>query len=588
MKFFKSILASCLGVILAFVVVLVVGGIIAGAIAKGGKKAKPVKANSVLMLQLNHKIPEQTNNLETDLSFKNENVLGLHAITKAIQAAKEDKNIKGIYLKTEGLSAPWATDFALRKAIKDFKTSGKFVMAYSKSYSNKSYYLASVADEVYFNPLGFFDFRGFGTTIMFMKDMLDRIGVKAQVHYVGKYKSATEPLRFNKMSDNNRKQIHEFLEPMYNIFLKDIAESRGKTVTELKDIANEFKIRQPEDAVKYGLVDKVAYHDEVLTALRKKLGLEEKEKIKTVSIEAYADSKKIKPDYSIKEKIGVIYAEGEIKTGKVKPGQIGDDKYAKWIRKMRKNDKIKAIVLRVNSPGGSALASENIWREVKMAKDAGKPVVVSMGDYAASGGYYISCAADTILAEPNTITGSIGVFGIIPDMSELMNEKLGIHYDTVRTGKFSTGLTPVFPLTDEEGNIIQDLINNMYSVFLQRVADGRGMTVEQVHEIAQGRVWTGEKAMELGLVDGMGNLDDAIEIAANLAGLDQYRLTEYPKVKDPFQRIIDEILHKDDDSGVEAFMQSELGDLYPIYQQVKSIKDMDRVQARLPYYLDIH
>ena len=416
----------------------------------------------------------------------------------------------------------------------------------------------------------------------FFKNMLDKIGVNMQVTYAGNYKSATEPFRLTEMSPENRKQVREFVESLYDSYLSGIGESRKLTVTELKDIANGWKIRNPEDAVKMGLVDVAGYKDQLMAEMRKKMGLEDDDKIPFLDLADYYMSEEMDQGYSA-DQIAVVYAEGSIQGGEGQPGLITDEQYVKWLEKIRKDDDIKAVVLRVNSPGGSALASENIWRELKLIKEAGKPIVVSMGDFAASGGYYISCMADSIYAEPTTLTGSIGVFSMMPNVEELFEEKLGITFDTVKTGQYSTSLTPFYAWTDPEHQIMQADVNEIYETFLQRVAEGRGMTRDQVHEIAQGRVWTGEKALQLGLVDGLGGMEQALTTAASLAGIDDYWTKEYPVVKDPIKQFMETFM--DDEEDIRSRMISrelggEYGDLYDYYRDMRSAQG---VQARLPF-----
>ena len=416
----------------------------------------------------------------------------------------------------------------------------------------------------------------------FFKNMLDKIGVNMQVTYAGNYKSATEPFRLTEMSPENREQVREFVESLYDSYLSGIGESRKLTVTELKDIANGWKIRNPEDAVKMGLVDVAGYKDQLMAEMRKKMGLEDDDKIPFLDLADYYMSEEMDPGYSA-DQIAVVYAEGSIQGGEGQPGLITDEQYVKWLEKIRKDDDIKAVVLRVNSPGGSALASENIWRELKLIKEAGKPIVVSMGDFAASGGYYISCMADSIYAEPTTLTGSIGVFSMMPNAEELFEEKLGITFDTVKTGQYSTSLTPFYAWTDPEHQIMQADVNEIYETFLQRVAEGRGMTRDQVHEIAQGRVWTGEKALQLGLVDGLGGMEQALTTAASLAGIDDYWTKEYPVVKDPIKQFMETFM--DDEEDIRSRMISrelggEYGDLYDYYRDMRSAQG---AQARLPF-----
>jgi protease-4 len=582
-QFFKFLFASCLGVMLAGLLLVGIGSLVVTQLASQANKPKDIKPNTVLHLTFDDPVPEQTNNLEINpFEFSQENTLGLTAITDAIARAAEDDDIKGIYLEVDGLVGMGLANVSvLRKSLKDFKESGKFIVAYSKYYSQGAYYLSSVADEMLINPLGMIDFRGFAAQIPFFKDMLDKVGVEMQVFYAGKFKSATEPYRLNEMSEENRLQVRAYLEGIYENYLEDIAAGRPLSTSELRKLANDYTGLDPQAAADAGMVDQVGYRDVALDILRNKLGLDEDEKIPMVSVNAYDRSNPADKDYSVKDKIAVIYAEGTIVDGKGEAGSVGDDKYMDFVRKARKDDKVKAIVLRVNSPGGSALASENIWRELKLAKEAGKPVVVSMGDYAASGGYYISAMADSIFAEANTLTGSIGVFLVIPNTSELMEDKIGIHFDSVKTGDYSHGITSIYPLSTGEQMLLQKRTDNMYETFLSRVAEGRNMSRDSVHAIAQGRVWTGEAAMNVGLVDRIGGIDQALAAAADLAGLESYRTTEYPKVKEPIQQLMEEFLGEE---NVKAQLLSHFG-LKGYTEQIRFLNDIQGIegaQARLP------
>lgn len=511
-------------------------------------------------------------------------ILGLHDIVSAIEHAKTNDKVKGIYLDLSGAPDGRATASSIREALVDFKSEGKFIVAYSKYYSQGTYYIASLADEVLMNPLGGVDFLGFSAEVPFFKDMLDRLGIKMQVYYAGQFKSATEPFRRYDMSEQNRLQVREYLEGMYSLYLRDISESRNIPVTELRNLANTWALRDAKDAVKYNFVDQLAYDDEVIDNLKERLGLEKDDKLKTISLEAYQAGNKKKTSYKVKDKIAVVYAEGSIVDGQGEEGSIGGDKYASIIRKIREDEKFKALVLRVDSPGGSGLASDIMWRELTLAKEQGLPVIVSMGDLAASGGYYIACMADSIFAQPNTITGSIGVFGMIPSLQNMMDEKIGIKFDSVKTGPFSHGITPVFDITEEEGQVIQQSVEDFYDIFLTRVAEGRNMTKGAVHEVAQGRVWTGEKAAKIGLVDALGDLNDAIAVAADKAGLDEYRISEYPKIKDPLQKYIDKFMGSEDQ--VKVMLETEISEYFPYFHYIKELKEMKGVQARLPFVLN--
>ena len=588
-QFIKFVFASCLGVIVAgvalfFILFTVIGGIASSATA--GKSVK-VEPNSVLVMRLNQIVPERTNNLPMNpFEFEQNDVVGLHDMVKYIDHAKSDKNIKAIYMDLSQLQVGQATASTIRKALLDFKLSGKPIYAYGHYYSQGAYYMASVADSIYVSPMGSVEYVGFGVTLAFFKEMLDKLGVDMQIFYAGQFKSATEPFRLNKMSDQNRLQVREYLDGMYEIFRNDIATSRGLTTAELTDIANNYRIRTAEDALKYKLVDRVAYQDEVNLVMKSKLGLEKDDKLKTVSFGDYTKAVTLPASLGEKDKIAVVYAEGTINDGSTTPGEINGDNYVSILRKIRQDKSVKALVLRVNSGGGSALASERIWREIELIREKGIPVVATMGDVAASGGYFILAGADSIFAEPNTLTGSIGVFGILPSTQKLFNDKLGIYFDTVRTNTYATSFTPTYKLSPQEFAILQEGVETTYDRFLNIVAQGRKMTKEAVHEVAQGRVWTGVKAKELGLVDALGGLPAAIESAANLADLSSYRLVEYPKTKDPLTQFLDQIMNRDADNVKMALIQSEMGEMYGFYKYIKEMKELKGAQMRLPFHME--
>ncbi len=588
MTFFKTIMASCLGVVLAgivlFGILFMVG---ASAASSAMNKKSIVKTNSVLKLTLKDPIPELTGNAEsTGFSLEDQKVVGLHDLMAALKHAKTDDKIKGLLLDLSSVGTGRAGASNLRDAILDFKESGKFVYAHSTYYTQGTYYLASAADKVYVHPLGGVDFLGFSATVPFLKDMLDRLEIDMQVFYAGQFKSATEPYRRYNMSEQAKMQTREYIEGLYEIYLNDISESRGISTEQLREIAENYSLRNADDAINYKMVDGKKYWDEILTMLKDDLGLEEDDDINAMSLRGYARDHSSKTDFTIKDRIAVVYMEGNIVDGQGGVGSTGGDKYAKIIRKLRKDDKVKAIVVRVNSGGGSGLASDIMWRELELAKAAGKPYVASMGDVAASGGYYVACNADTIYAEPNTITGSIGVFAMIPSLEDMLKDKVGVTFDTVKTGPFAHGLTPLFDISPVEGKILQSGVEEFYEIFLKRVADGRGMTRDQAHEIAQGRVWTGEKALEIKLVDAMGGLDEALATAANLAGLTKYRVAEYPKIKDQLERILDELQNKDQASITQRAVKSELSKVFPYFDYVQEVVQMQGVQARLPFVLE--
>lgn len=592
-QFFKFLFASCLGTFLALLLLFFVAiGSLTSLISEGLEKAKvEIKPNSVLEISTDHFVPEKTNNISfSPFELEQKDILGLHDLIRAIRRAKEDPDIKGIYLRKTMPSMGWASYNALRKALEDFRSSGKFVVSYAHVYSQSSYYLASVADEVLVNPIGGVDFRGLSSTILFFKGMLDKLDVQMRVFYAGKFKSATEPFRLDKMSDENRLQVREYVAALNEEMIAHISASRNIPAQELRRIADNFEGRTPEGALNSRLVDRLAYEDEVLERLKERLGLSKEDKLSRIKIEDYFEARVRKIDLKNKDKIAVIYAEGSISDGdESMPGEVLDGPYVKMLRRIRQDKAIKAVVLRINSPGGSVLASENILREIVLCREAGKPVMVSMGDVAASGGYYIACQADSIFAEPTTITGSIGVFAVLPILQNTMKNKLGITADTVRTQQYSAFGTLFFDLSPDESRVIQGQIDRIYADFLERVAKGRKMTPEQVHEIAQGRVWAGKKAREIGLVDELGTLDRALNAAAQRAGIEKYRIVEYPTTKTPLEQLIDKLTRKSspDDEVRTWMMRSDLGELYPVYKMLRDVHKNRGIQARLPYDIAI-
>ncbi len=593
-QFVKFLFASCLGTALALGLLLFIGiGWIASMAGSVTEKEKvTLKPNTILELDFKQAVPEKTNNLQMppfDLDQKD--VLGLTDIVATLQRAKEDPDIKGIYLNASIMSLGKASSATLRNALLDFKSSGKFIISYASFYTQGAYYLASVADSVLMSPQGVVDFRGYSSTITYYKGLLDKLDVQMRIFYCGKYKSATEPFRADHMSEENRLQIREYITALYNIYITDVAKSRNISETELRQIAERYDGFNAQKAKQSRLIDRFAYEDEVFAMIKNKIGLSEKDKLNRVSLEEYASARPGKTNFSIKDKIAVVYAEGEIHDGdQGEPGTILDGKYIKLLRKIRQDPSIKAIVLRVNSPGGSSLASDNILRELDLCRQAGKPIVVSMGDVAASGGYYIACHADSIFAEPGTITGSIGVFGMIPILEKTMRNKLGITFDTVRTQKFSTFGSTVYDFSPEESQLVQDRVDWIYQDFLGKVATGRHRTPEQINEIAQGRVWSAAKAKEIGLVDDLGNLDRALSAAAKLAHLEKYRTTEYPQTKSGLEQFLDQIMRKKDrDDSVKAWaLQQELGEFYPLYKTMQGFKQNNGIMFRMPYELKVN
>lgn len=592
MNFIKTIFASAIGTLLAglvlfFFAFIVIIGVITFAMddfASGDTVT--VKENSVLALNLDAPILERAPKVDFEIPGFSEKSLGLDKLIETIAKAKTDEKIKGLYLSFSSVAGGSATTEALRKALLDFKTEGKWIVAYSEGYTQKGYYLASVADEIYLNPEGSIMFYGLSYKPMFMKDMLDKIGVDMQIirGSNNKFKSAVEPFMYNQMSEANKEQSRQLIGSVWSHVVDGIAQERSLDPADINTAADDLTLFIAKEAVSNKFVDGLKYHDEIQALLAEKLEVDELDKKQVVTYDDYKKVKltKTKAKDLKKKKIAVVYAVGEIESGEGDDETIGSDRIAAAIRDARKDTVVKAIVLRVNSPGGSALASDVIWREMTLASDE-KPVVVSMGDLAASGGYYISCAADKIYAETNTITGSIGVFGVMPNAQKLLNKKLGIHFDGVKTNDHSDVFDFSKPLQSVEAAIIQRSVDDIYSSFLGKVADGRNLRKSYVDSIGQGRVWTGIDALELGLVDEIGGMDEAIEWAAEQAGLEAYNLKYLPKQKGPF----DEFMESFSGEAESRIIEHTLSDYELINQMkyVQSVMNMKGVQARLPYYI---
>src|SRR5690606_14207863 len=581
--------ATVTGIIISSILLVVVGLVIIGAMVSSmtADKETVVADNSLLHIDLQHQITERTipdpfEELDVP-GFTTTKSFGLNDILKGIEGAKDDDRIRGIYLDLSGVSASFATLQEIRDALLDFKTSGKFIVAYSEGYTQRAYYLASTADKVYINPEGTLDFRGLASQTPFIKGTLDKLGVEMQVVKVGTFKSAVEPFILDRMSDANRQQVTSFLGSIYDHFIDQVGASRHIATDSLRSIADNFLVKTADDAVTYGLADGKRYKDELIDELKDSLDVDPDKDLTVVALTKYKPAGQA-TRASVRDRIAVVYAVGDIVSGEGGDGMIGSERISRELRKVRRDDKVKAVVFRINSPGGSALASDVIWREVDLLRQE-KPVIVSMGDVAASGGYYIAAAADSIFAQPNTITGSIGVFGVIPNMQGLMNDKLGITFDEVKTGKYADFLSNVVrPLTADERAILQMEVNRIYDTFVQRVADGRHLSVAAVDSIGQGRVWSGTQALANGLVDRLGGLDDAIAAAARKAGLEDYRVVTYPAVKNPLQSL----LGGSTDRISAWFAKRELGEQFAYYQQLKNTLRQRGIQARLPYGLEIY
>ena len=582
--FFKFTFASMLGVVLAGFVFTILGIVSMVGMMASSDTETVVKENSIFVLDLEGTLSERVQeNPFQALMGEEYQTYGLDDILTSIQKAKDNENIKGIYLQAGMMEASFASLEEIRHALKDFKESGKFIVAYGDTYTQGMYYLASVADKVIVNPQGSIAWQGLASQTIFFKDLLEKVGVEMEIFKVGTYKSAVEPFIATEMSDANREQITAFLTSIWGRLLEDISESRSIPTDDLNRYADEFAMLSPaETYIANGLADTLMYKDGVLAYLKEMSGREADESLRTLSVEDMKNVKRNVPLDKSGNIIAVYYAYGGIDdTSSPKEG-IDSEKVIKDLRLLREDETIQAVVLRVNSPGGSAYGSEQIWREVVLLKEK-KPVIVSMGDYAASGGYYISCAADCIVADPTTLTGSIGIFGMFPNMEGLLTDKLGLHFDVVKTNKFADMGDMTRPFNNEEKAAMQNFINQGYKLFVQRCADGRGMSVEAIEKIAEGRVWTGATAKELGLVDELGGLDKAIDIAAEKAGVEAYSIINYPSQSGFFSTLMDE----GKDNYINGKMMDALGETYHYLRFVESLKDMDRIQARMPFDLRI-
>lgn len=588
-SFIKYTMATVVGIFLTMTLFTIISIIsLAGMMATEGMSA-PIKEKSILRLDLSGTLAERSDSNPFAALMGEENTaLSLEDALLALDKAAKNENIIGVYLEGGAMGANPGMAQELRQALVEFKESGKWVVAYGDSYGKTAYYLSSVADSILLNPEGNVDFGGMASQIMFYKDVMEKIGVKMQVFKVGTYKSAVEPFICTEMSPANREQVTSYLFSIWTNMLKDVAESRNMEVGKLNSLADSLTmISEASVALNGGLVDKLCYMDEVKAILREKSGLEdEDDDLVFASVADVAKSETL--DEQVDEQVAVYYAYGEIVQsqgtglGMSQEHQIVGEKMIKDLQDLREDDDVKAVVIRVNSPGGSAFASEQIWREVCLLKET-KPVVVSMGGMAASGGYYISCAANRIFAEPTTLTGSIGIFGMIPDVSELMTEKIGLKFDVVKTNEMSDIGTMARPFNEAESAQMQKMINRGYDLFTKRVADGRGMAQDSVKLIAEGRVWTGEQGLNIGLVDELGNLDDAVAHAAELAKVEKYRAVGYPAPDNPFEQLLNETKG----GYLDSELRELLGEGYAVYSLVRNVKDADRIQARMPFEMNI-
>jgi protease IV len=580
MKFLGNVLAVIVGLLVFSVISFFLFAGLLAILASSEDEVK-VKENSILHLDLNGRIlVERVNENDPDFSafpfLGSSSNVGLVNLKKAIETAKENDDIKGIYLQAGLLMAGQAGLTELREKLEEFKDSGKFIVSYSEIYSEGGYYLSSVADEVYMNPLGAMDFNGFSSEVVFLKGLFEKIEVEPVVFRVGEYKSAVEPFLLKSMSEENREQTESFLNDMNNFALSQISESRNIPLEKISEINGKMLVRKAQDAVDFNLIDGLWYEDQVVDDLKEKLGLGDDDKINILNVTRMNKAASSKNKLS-RNRIAVIIAEGDIVSGSSE-GAISSDLFKEEIKKARRNKDVKAIVLRINSPGGSILASEVLWREIEEAKKE-KPVIASMGEVAASGGYYLAAPADTIVAQPNTITGSIGIFGLWFNAQGLLNNKLGITVDVAKTGDFSDFMNPARKLSDYERNIVQQNVEEGYDVFISRVAAGRNMSKEEVLKVASGRVWSGLQAKSNGLVDILGNLEDAIKIAAEKAGVaEDYRVIYYPEEKPWFEKFISQMSNE-----VQVmYKQRQFGNLFPLYDQLEKIQKYEGVMVRMP------
>ena len=585
MNFLRNFLASILGSLFAFGILFVMF-LIFVTLVSSGEDTVAVKENSILELQLQHPISDYIGTNELDpFAGIFEQSQGLDEILHAIEVAKNDDRIKGISINNNFIIAGLAQTQAIRMALEDFKSNGKFIYAYADFYMQRDYYLASVADSIFMNPVGVLDFKGLSTEVLYFKELQEKSGVKMEVIRHGKYKSAVEPYLENNMSEANRSQLTSLLQSLWNSMVTDISNTRSISESDLNIIADTLGGRTPKYAKKSGLVDDIVFYDEYENKLSNALDIKKEDKINISTLDDYVKYSNKKTLKSGDDKIAVVFAQGEIFYGEGGPNIIGQGIINEALIKAREDESVKAIVLRVNSPGGSALTSDIIWREVALTKKV-KPVIVSMGNVAASGGYYIAAGADKIFAEPTTITGSIGVFGTVPNITELA-DNIGINAEQVGTNKNAIDYSLFEPMQESFKNQIQESIEDTYQTFLQRVSEGRNMTMAQVDSVAQGRVWSGTEALEIGLVDELGNLDDAISAAAEIASLKSYSVKKFPRYKSGFERFMEDL----EGASLQLkdnLLKNEIGDeAYMILKELKSFKEQKGIQARMPFALDI-
>lgn len=587
-QFFKIMFASMLGFFLTQIIVFVLFfGILAAIVGTIGKDVVEIEKNSILYLKLDKPLSDRSSNNPFEnmdfMNMENSGTQGLNEIVNAIEKAKNDPNISGIFLELSSISGGISTVEEIRNSLLDFKKSRKFIYCYGEYMSQGAYYLASISDKIFVNPEGIVDFKGLNADITFFKGAFEKMGIVPHVLRHGKFKSAVEPFMLDKMSPENRAQTQMLLNSIWSHEIMNISSSRKLDKDYLNLIADSLSIEKASDLVKYKMIDAVKYRDEVIAEIKKQLKVKDKDQLALVDLGKYSKTPKLPNDKmeGAKDRIAIIYAAGEIFSGKGDETKIGSETICEAIEKARNDDKVKAIVLRVNSPGGSALASEVIWREVALTVKV-KPVVVSMGDYAASGGYYISSAATKIIANPNTITGSIGVFGLTFSAEKMLNEKLGITFDNVKTNNYSDiGSFYRTMRPDEYAKLLKG-VENVYDTFITRVANGRKISKAMVDSIGQGRIWSGVDAKRIGLVDDLGDMKMAVTEAAKLAKISKYRVVSYPKLDEPFDKIV-----KMFSGNAEAVIMSKLGEQAKYFQMLENIKSWDGIQARIPYAIEI-
>lgn len=585
MGFWKAFFASCLGSLVALILLCV---ILVSIFSITGDSKVEVKDGSILRLNLDAPVTEIEKELPITFSLIGESAprpIGLAQFRQTIQYAKDDSKIKGIYINVSLPQTGYTTIEEIRQVLLDFRTSGKWVIVYSELLSESAYYLASAADKIYLNPEGELEFNGLTAEVSFFKRMFDKLEIKPEVFRVGEFKSAVEPFLLEKMSPENRMQLNEMINSIHDHVLDRVSESRSIPRERLEEIADKMLVRNAKQAVEHGLVDSLLYVDQVEAELKKRADIDTDKKIDFVKYPKYRKS--ISTYKASKNEIAVVVAEGTILPGKSERGNniIGSETFIKEMKSVREDDEVKAVVVRINSPGGSFQASDAMWREIRLTAES-KPVIASMSDYAASGGYYLAMACDTIVAQPHTITGSIGIFSVLFDASGLLGNKIGITFDQIKTGEVGDLITVTRPLTAQERGIWQTRTDEVYETFTGKAAQGRGVPVDSIKKVASGRVWTGSQAVQRKLVDVVGNFENALAIAAKSAGLDDdYKVRYYPQYTPSF---VEQIISQIDEEESSKALEEELGSYYHLYEYWKVIRSYQGTQARMPYQLKIH